>query len=401
MSGRVTFALLLFLCCAVRGGQGQEPRCAVRATERMEVVGDAPIVALKLLRADGTLRPARFVFDSGGGAIILDETLASDLGLKPTGKPIEDEGSGFSPVSAPKAYLGAKPISLSTSKAFVHLGKRSFDTRERVEGLLPGKALEPYDIVLDYPASRFSIASAGCVKHRGVKASSPFLPGSGHPQIAVAIGSNGYSLLLDTGSRVTLARHDLLAALSAAHPTWPRALGASGNADMPGGSGQEFMLRVPELSWGSLVVRNVLLVSRPDATYSANKFETPGPISGALGGNVLKNFRVEIDYPDDATYLEQKTSDPGADMHSVGLVLDISATGALVVVGISSTAAAVTKSNIRSGDQILEIAGKRGSPWTIIQASDALSGAVGESKQVLIRRGGRAIRTSAVVAALL
>jgi hypothetical protein len=367
----------------------------------MEVAGNASIITLNLVRADGTLRATRFIFDSGGGAIILDEALASDLGLKPIGEPIQDEGSRFTPVNPPDALFGSTSIALSTSKAFVHLGKQSFDTRESVEGLLPGKALEPYQVVLDYPNESFTIAPAGCVLHRGIKVRSPFISGSGHPQIDVEIAGRKFSLLLDTGSRVTLARWDVLKALSATHPMWPHASGASGSADMPGGNGGEFMLRVPELRWGALQVRNVLLVSRPDTTYSADNFETPGPISGALGGNVLRNFRVEIDYPNGTTYLEQNASDSGSDMNSVGLVLDIDSAGRLKVISLSSTASAVTRANIRPGDQILKIAGKRGSPWTITSASNALAGSIGDAKRIVINRHGKTLRTFAVVVDLL
>jgi hypothetical protein len=370
-------------------------------SQPMTVEGDAPIVTLNFKRTDGTTRPARLVFDSGGGAIILDESLASDLGLTPTGKAITDGGMVYSPTDTPQAQIGSWLISLSTSKTFIHQGKESFDTRERVEGLLPGKALEPYQVVLDYPNGLFSVAPAGCVQHRGVKIPSPFVPSSGHPRIEISIDGKEYGLLLDTGSRVTLARRDVLEGLSAAHPTWPHATGASGGADMPGGNGKEFLLRVPEVTWGPFRLRNVLFVSRPNEIYSPGTFETPRPISGALGGNVLKNFRVEIDYPDGATYLEQAAGDFDADMNSAGLVLDVDAANNLVVRAISSTAAALTERNVRPGDQILEIDGKREIPWKIIDASQALSGAVGESKRLLIKRDGIEVQTSVVVAGLL
>jgi hypothetical protein len=401
MSFRVYLALLVWLFCAASKSSAQPVHCPVQESRAMEVDGNAPVITLSLIRADGTRRATRFIFDSGGGAIILDQAVATDLGLKPIGKPIQEEGGRFTPVNPPEALFGSSPIALSTSKAFVHSGKQSFDTRERVEGLLPGKALEPYQVVLDYPNKTFTIAPAGCVLHRGIKVKSPFIPGSGHPQIDVEIADKQFSLLLDTGSRVTLARRDVLTALSAAHPKWPHASGASGSANMPGGSGDEFMLRVPELRWGSLQVRNVLLVSRPDTTYSADRFETPGPISGALGGNVLRNFRVEIDYPNGTTYLEQKASDSDSDMNSVGLVLDVDIAGRLKVISISSTAAEVTKANILPGDQILKIAGKRGTPWTITDASNALAGSVGDAKQLVIKRHGKMLRTFAVVVDLL
>jgi hypothetical protein len=401
MPFRLQFASLLYLFVGSQAVIGQQPPCTSAVGEPMTVEGNAPVVTLNFTRLDGTIRSARLVFDSGGGAIILDESLADDLGLKPTGESIAEDGARFAPTNPPVAQAGSMLVSLSTSKAFIHLGTGSFDTRERTEGLLPGKALEPYQVVLDYPGRRFTIAPAGCVKHRGVKVSSPFLPASGHPRIDVSVEGTTYGLLLDTGSRVALARRDLLESLSATHPTWPHSTGASGTADMPGGNGEEFLLRVPEVTWGALHVTNVLFVSRPNETYSASSFETPGSIAGALGGNVLKNFRVEMDYPHGTTYLEQKAGDSGNDMNSAGIVLDVDEASNLVVRAISSTAAALTRMNIRPGDQIVEIDGKRGIPWKVVDASDALSGAVGETKRLVIRRDGKEIQTIVIVAHLL
>jgi hypothetical protein len=401
MPFRSFLVALLCLSAASPAILSQQSPCTNTLILPMTVEGNAPVVTLNFKRADGTMRPVRLVFDSGGGAMILDESLANDLGLKPTGKAVTDGGMSYSPTDPPMAYIGSWPVALSTSKAFIHQGKESFDTRERVEGLLPGKALELYQVVLDYPHGLFSIAPAGCVPHRGVKIPSPFLSSSGHPRIEVSVDDENYGLLLDTGSRVTLARRDVLESLSAAHPAWPHATGASGTADMPDGNGKEFLLRVPEVTWGPFQLRNVLFVSRPNETYSPDTFETPAPIAGALGGNVLKNFRVEIDYPHGATYLEQEDGDFDEDMNSAGLVLDVDAASNLVVRAISSTAAALTKRNVRPGDQILAIDGKRETPWKIIDASQALSGAVGESKRLLIKREGIEVQTIVVVADVL
>jgi C-terminal processing protease CtpA/Prc len=82
-------------------------------------------------------------------------------------------------------------------------------------------------------------------------------------------------------------------------------------------------------------------------------------------------------------------------------VLDVDATNNLVVRAISSTAAALTKTNIHPGDQIIEIDGKRELLWKVTEASDALSGPVGETKRLVIKRGGEEIQTTAVVAHLL
>jgi hypothetical protein len=367
----------------------------------MLVEGNAPIVLLQFRRKNGTTRKALFVFDSGGGAVLMDEILASDLGLTPSGAEITDSGEQFAPVDLEHVMIGGFAATLGTTKAYIHRGSRSFDRREHIEGLLPGKALEAYQVVVDYPHRLFTVAEGGCLSHRGVAVDSPFLPTSGHPRVVIRALKQDYGLLLDTGSRVTLIREDLLAAWSHAHPEWLMATGASGTADMGGDNGAELLLRVPELEWGTFRLRNILVASRPNETYSLTNFETPEPIIGAVGGNVLSAFRVEIDYPERKTYLEKLREPDPDDMNSAGLVLDVTAKDQLVVVAVSSTAAAETKRNVHAGDIILGIAGERETPWAITDASQALAGKVGKRIPLLILRQGKQVHATVRVAHLL
>lgn len=367
----------------------------------MAVAGNAPVVSLRFRKPDGTTRVARFLFDSGGGAVILDESLASDLGLKADGAEIDEYGVRYAPVELPPVWIGKFQVSLATSKAYIHRGAGRFDPRDAVEGMLPGKALEPYEVVVDYPRHRFTVAAAGCLPDRGVEVDSPFLAESGHPRVVAAVAGQPYGFLLDTGSRVSLARRDLLERLSAAHPAWPHAIGPSGVADETGDHAGAFLLRVPEIDWGPFHLRNVLFVSRPDGTYSTTGFETPQSIVGALGGNVLSSFRVEIDYPHGRTYLKKVREPSPDDMDCAGLVLGTNKDGQLVVVALSSTADAVTRRNVRVGDVVLQIGGKRERPWSIADASEALSGKVGKRIAVVVVRDGATVQTAVVVARIV
>jgi hypothetical protein len=396
-----TFSITVCVLGAALSSHAQRIACPAVGTEFMSVEGNTPIITLQFKRQNGTTRTARFDFDSGGGAVLLDSALASDLGLTPNGPEIGEGGERYAPVHLAQANVGEFSVSLSTSKAFIHLGARSFDQRHRVEGLLPGKALEPYQVVLDYPKHLFSVASSGCIKHRGVAVDSPFLPASGHPRILVNVLHKEYGLLLDTGPGETLARRDLLESWIAAHPEWSTTTGASGEANVPGSDGKELLVRVPEMGWGPFLIRNVVVVSRPNEMYDSTHFETPQAIVGALGGNVLRGFRVEIDYPQGRIYLEQVLQPDANDMNSAGLVLDVDASNQLVVVSVSATADAATKKNVLPGDVILQIDGKRDNPWTIAEASQQLSGAVGETRRLLIRRDGLEVHTSVSVVRLL
>jgi hypothetical protein len=368
----------------------------------MSVEGNAPIVTLSFKRPDGGVRIARFLFDTGGGGIIFDEKLARDIGLQPEGPPAFSDGQQYRRVNVPAAFEGEMPIDLGTSKAFMHLGAASFTNRVAVEGLLPGKALERYQVVLDYPRQLFSVEQAGSLPHRGKQLACPYIASSGHPRVEVGIDGASYGFLLDTGTELTLARRDILQHWSKGHPDWPKSVGAAGPANEGGTSDDDvFLLRISALQLGGFQLTHLAIASRPDETYDPTSYETPASIIGALGGNVLRRFRVEIDYPDQLLFLERsiKTEVDGFD--TVGLVLGTNSAGQLVVHAVSSTASVVTQRNVLPGDVILGMTGSVRVPQTLVEAAEALSGTPGERKQLRILRGGKVMTVTAIVARIL
>jgi hypothetical protein len=367
----------------------------------MSVEGNVPIITLTFKRLNGSVRVARFIFDSGGGAIVLDEGLATDIGLKPEGAIISDEGQQYRAVDVPAALFDGMPVDLRTSKAFVHLGATSFTNRDRVEGLLPGKALERYQVVLDYPQQLLSIGEAGSLPHVGERLRCPYVASSGHPRVVVGIGGVAYGFLFDTGTKLTLIRKDMLQEWSKDHPDWPSSTGAVGPANVDGASEDALLLRIPNFQLGTFRVAHVVAVSRSNETFGAASYETPAAIIGALGGNVISRFRVEIDYPEQLLFLEPSDVKQANDFDTVGLVLNTNAAGQLVVRAVSSTASAVTRRNVLPGDVILQIGNLGHAPCTLTEAAQALSGAVGERKHLRILRRGRAMSVTVVVSRIL
>jgi hypothetical protein len=172
---------------------------------------------------------------------------------------------------------------------------------------------------------------------------------------------------------------------------------------MGGGAddGNLFLLRIPALQLGSFTVDQVAAVSRPDQTYSATSYETPAAIVGALGGNVLSQFRVEIDYPEQLLFLKPSGKISGNDFDTVGLVLDTNAEGELVVRAVSSSASSITHQNILPGDVILQIGKVRKAQYTLAEAARALSGTVGERKQLRILRNGEPMTVTVTVSRIV
>jgi hypothetical protein len=384
-------------CLHVQGQPGVH-----HLTVPMSVEGNAPIVTLTFKTPDGSIRTARFLFDSGGGAIILDEGFAKDIGLKSKGAIISDGGQQYKEVDLPTAFVGEMPVDLQTSKAFVHVGASSFIyNRYKLEGMLPGKALEHYQIVLDYPQHRLSVGEAGSFPHRGEKLACPYVASSGHPRVDVGIDGINYGFLLDTGTQITLMREDVLKQWAKEHPNWPRSIGSAGPANEGADPDDDFLLRIPRFQLGSFTANHVAVASRPNETFSATKYETPAAIVGALGGNVLSQFRVEIDYPEQLCFFEHSGKEQASDFDTVGLVLDTNSRGQLVVRAVSSTASAVTRQNIQPGDIILQIGGLRGAPYTLTKAAQALSGVVGERKHLRILRRAEPMSVTVVVSRIL
>lgn len=149
------------------------------------------------------------------------------------------------------------------------------------------------------------------------------------------------------------------------------------------------------------MVVHVATASRPDQTYSATSYETPAAIVGALGGNVLSQFRVEIDYPEQLLFLKPSGKTPANDFDTVGLVLDTNAAGELVVHAVASSASSITRQNILPGDVILQIGNVRKAPYSLTKAARALSGAVGERKQLRILRKGQPMTVTVTVSRIL
>jgi hypothetical protein len=402
---RLGYIVLIFTGTLFLGHErlhAQDRPGAHHVTVPMSVEGNAPIITLSFRRPDGSIRSARFLFDSGGGAIILAEGLAKDIALQPKGAVFSNEGVQYQEVDLPTVLLGEMSLDLQTSKAFVHLGASSFiHNRVNVDGMLPGKALEHSQIVLDYPQHRLSVGEAGSLPHRGEKLPCPYVASSGHPQVEVEIDGIEYGFLLDTGTQITLMREDMLKRWAKQHTDWPRSIGAAGPANEGADPDNDFLLRIPRLQFGSFALNHVAVAARSNETYSATMYETPAAIVGALGGNVLSQFRVEIDYPEQLCFFEHSGKEQANDFDTVGLVLDTNEGGQLVVRAVSSTASAVTRQNIQPGDIILQISGSGDGPYTLTKAVQALSGVVGERKHLRILRRGEPMSATVVVSRIL
>lgn len=259
------------------------------------------VVAGEHGRADG-----RFLVDTGGGGVLLTKELATQAGLPVTGKTdVEEWGVQLEEVPVPHLAFAGQSIRVD-SPAYVILKGVGAGPRN----MISGRALSSYRVVFDFPARLFELHDCQQeeVRERGIPLSTPIHPTTKFPRIEVTVAGCSYGMLLDTGAGCTMISPRLLEAWQRDHPDWEFVEGARGSAvkgrsDLDEGA---IMVRVPHLSLGPFQLQDVWMVARQrGGNYEAfSERMLTGPALGALGGNILKQFRVEIDYGSGVTYLQ-------------------------------------------------------------------------------------------------
>jgi len=282
---------------------------AKSATVPLIVEVNRPFIMVTFRKADGSERTARMLLDTGGGGFLLTEPLARDIGVT-TGAVSREEGSAFAAVTSPVSVrVGELPLALNPQRILVLVGQDNVlpnANAGHAEGMIPGHVLSKYHVVFDYPAATFTIAQPSVLTPRGTALPLLVSSAQGFPRTELTVDGKTVGMLLDTGASFTMVSDALLKAWGAAHADWPRSAGAVGEAATLGGQTLETMF-VPRAEWGGFPLSNVGVTSQREGTferYMSGMMRKP--ILGSLAGNVLRNFRVEIDFPHETLYLTAK-----------------------------------------------------------------------------------------------
>jgi len=307
---RLKLLLILFACLcliAVNRDPAQTPapgRGAEQVTVPLTVEGNRPFIDLTFRRADGSTRTARFLVDSGGGGFMMTEPLARDLGLH-WGEVFTEENHKLALLTEmPKAFVGDFPLELNPQRTGVQLESDNIlpESAGHADGMIPGQVLSHYLVIFDYPKGQFTLARANVLTPKGNPLPMPFLPFPGYPRTEIEVAGAKYGLLIDTGASFSLVSDAVLQAWGRDHPDWPRHQGAYGEAKMLGGRTLETMT-VPGGLWGANKLTEFGVTSQPDFVFVKNSRSMAAPIVGSLAGNVLKRFRLVLDYPNQKLYV--------------------------------------------------------------------------------------------------
>jgi hypothetical protein len=267
---------------------------------------------------------------------------------------------------------------------------------------IPSTILRNYDVLIDFPEHRFTIAEPGSLKFNGVNAKVIVNPQNGLIQVPSQIERKKYNLGLDVGAPISYLSQELFEKLSAAHSDWPQLTGAVGPANVSGSSDEpkRKLMRVDRLQFGPLFLTDVAVGEfSGEKTRFENRFG--GPTAGLLGSEALLNYRVGLDYAHSTVYFDIGRLFDVPDFDVVGLILRPEDDGRFTILGIADYEGKPSvpqgDNGVQAGDSVVAVDGipVRGS--TLGQVWSMLGGLPGTERTLTVERAGRQFTIAAQV----
>jgi hypothetical protein len=393
-AGRVfTIALSSLLLCVVCLAQNTSSA----GTTTFVLDGNRMYAVLDFVRPDGSIHRALAFVDMGSPAMAVRESLFKDLQLDKN-QPLRFKVGGL-PVEVPGTQVERDPGE-----------PRSLGTDLKVEGMLAAGTLQRYQVVIDYGKRTLTLAQPGTIKPAGVSVPFQINRQTGLIAVVAVIDGTPYLITIDNGSAYTWCLQTSAGDWLVAHPEWERGVGAVGTSNMMmSGDRTETsgtLLRIPKISLGPLILKDVgVLAAGPSRSLPGNvdlfdwySQKNAAPVIGWIGGNVLKGFRLTVDYPNQRMYwLRQAELDPH-DLDQVGLTLQ-SEGGAFIVAAIATRHGRPTVEGVMPGDRLIRIGSldTKNATWGAIY--NALHGKPGTTRRLVLERNGKQLTVTAKVTA--
>ncbi len=297
-------------------------------------------------------------------------------------------------------------------------GRQLFDTffaTHKVEGMIESGVLQNFDIALDYSQKTLTLASPGTLPHDGVAVPIRLKPETGVVSVDVTVDGKVYPMVIDTGGPFTWVRPGTAEAWLKDHPERNRGTGAVGEAnywmkDTPAEQ-EGTIIRLPEAKIGPMSVANFAVLGtdpRMGGVYGMDKTEamyenwqknnTPGGEVAWLGANVLKHYRVTIDYKAHMSWWKKIDDIDPHELDQVGLSF-IYDKGVYSVGRVATKDGKPTVSGVEKGDKVVAVDDVAATGWSRDQLLAALRGKPGDIHRVTFDRGGKTLTLSLPVTA--
>ena len=336
-------------------------------------------------------RPLHFVFDTGASISVIDPQTAKALGLRAKGKLNLDATGG----SVQSELI--EPVSLSL--AGVTVFKQTLATIDldafaplfgyKIDGIIGHDFINNFVVEIDYAAGLMRLYETGSYKYSGAGESIPIELVEKTPFVHGRIVLNGREPIegkfeVDTGGTGILNlntpfvnNHKMLETLTT------HAQSKLGGA---GGSAAAVKAHVPTVEFGSLVVKNPLVVFAQGTEGS----EGSAKYDGELGAGFFSQFKMILDYSRSQIIFERNQSvSTTRDLSGLDIVAEPPRFRTYVVNGVAadSPAAAV---GVQEEDTIVAVDGQPTARLTLRELRRLFRQA-GE-RVVSVRRGSKTIR---------
>ena len=365
---------------------------------------------LTFVRPNGTARKAMAFVDLGTPVMVLKDTLFKELQIGPA-RPLVFRVGGLD--------IGVDSSAIQTDTGSPMTGPDGKATMP-VEAVLPGSVMKNYQVVFDYAKRTLTMAQPGTLELTGVAVPCRVNENTGLISVSAIVAGQSYALAVDSGSAYSWVRQETARQWLAAHPGWKRGTGAVGEANMQtradGAEAGATILRLPRIDVGALRLERIgALGIAPDAPpfppvpggepvqgsfFDWYSKKAPEPVVGWLGGNVLKGFRIAIDFPRRTTYWTRERPLDPHDLDQVGLTLARrDSDRAYIVAGIAEKDGKPAVAGVRVGDKLVEVDGLRLATATRGAVFAALHGRAGSVRVLVLERDGTPVKLKATITA--
>lgn len=275
----------------------------------------------------------------------------------------------------------------------------------KVEGAVQAGFLQNFDIALDYGQKTLTLASPGTLPHEGVAVPIRVKAETGLATVDFVVDGKAYPIVVDVGGPFTFVRPSTAAIWLAAHPGWRRTEGAVGTANylMTEFSGEEkgAVMRLDKAALGPMKMENVgvfgagggmgpLNVISTEGFLDTWQKDAPEPVIGWLGANVLKHYRLTIDYKAHMSWWKKTSEFDPHELDQVGIEFAYDK-GVYSVARIVAKDGKPTAAGIESGDKVIAIDDAKVAGWSRDQLFAALGGKPGDIHRVTLERGGQSL----------
>ncbi|MGC8784159.1 MAG: aspartyl protease family protein [Armatimonadota bacterium] len=324
------------------------------------------------------------MLDTGAGITVIDQPIAEALHL-PLGESMNVLGaSGQGAASVTRlASLQIGSVQLrDVQVAVTDLGLIRLIGGSRFAGIIGFNVLNRFRVTIDYHRRTLTLEESGGALPPGWAKQVSFMGAT--PILEAEIEDIGkVPMLLDTGAAMSILPVESAQQWQPLRPvSLGLTLGVGGAGNIPQAA------RAGSVKVAGATIRRVTLMFSSPAPKGAPVQILSEAGFGLLGNNLLRHFRLTIDYPRRTVVLQRMPRPaPLDDAATVGIVLDLTAESVKVAGTIPLSSA--WEAGIERGDEVLAVNGRSTRGVRPSEVQKWLTGEEGTFKRVLLQRGAR------------